>query len=347
MSPSAKGTQNVSELSNNLNNPRIRTVITPDHQTGTSVPPENTVPPENDLSIDVHEKKSKFTLKHGVIASLAGIGIIAASAIGIGVANSNAEGPHKAPAENSAPATPSPSEASTPKAEASKPATDRYKGSDFERADTLPTFLQEANNDTPEDFAKLPKKTQIQWATWAGQYKPQFIEMFSAVSNLPEDEPYTVSMDSDVQTLIKDRSYEQRIAANFGTGNPENRQDNGKLDEDMVKKYMYAFTVVEDGSLNRVDNFVNSIESNTDGLSENVVVQAAGGAYDSLAEIAKSSDFTSQPGSMGIDGQSVNGYFVEWTGADGASTKYTIAPYETVDYKNQPIVVTIVDQAGL
>lgn len=317
-------------------NPRIQTVITHEPQTTGGSSPED----------DSHDpnKKSRFTRRQRIGAWAAGVALGVGAAVGVGVAASHNSGEATPKAvESSAPADPT-----TPNAEPSKDTSSevhRYANSDFERVDELPAFLAEANEASPEKFATLPKKIQIQWATWAGQYKQQYIKQFSTVSPYSSDAEYTLTKDSDAKTLIKDRSYEQRIAENFGVGAPETDHDNGKLDADMVKKYMTAFTVATPTSLKNIDDFISNIEESTDGLSVNVDIAAAGSDYNSLEEIAKSPDYIEQPNTFGVDGEAVSGYLVHWKTEDGSKSRtFSIGAYETVDYKNQPIVVTVVEQ---
>jgi hypothetical protein len=228
--------------------------------------------------------------------------------------------------------------------EATQPAVDRYEGSDFERKDALPADLEAANNASPEAFAQLPKSEQIRWATWAAQYKADFITYFDAVSISNEDGPYTLTADSDVKLLILDRSYDERIAANFGSGTPASIDTNGPVDRNMVLKYMTAFTVDSEEATTKISAFASNI-GDGDGQAQNVVRQARSGDYDMNAEIAASQDFTSISNTMVVDGESIPCYRVSWTAADGSgSSSFNIGAYSTENYKNQPVVVTIVSQ---
>ena len=266
-----------------------------------------------------------FWVKPAVIA---GIGIAALT----GCTPTHATGPETT---QSATAIPSPEATEVP-------AVDRYEGADFERTDPLPAELEAADQATPEEFAQLPKAEQIKWATWAGQYKDEFVAYFSAVSGLPQDAPYTIDANSDAKALLIDRSFQQRIAANFGEGTPTDMDSNGVLDRDVVEKYMTAFTVASEESQAKIENFL-STAPNSKGQAINVVQQARGGLYDTSAQIAESQDFTSITNSMVIDGQTITGFRVSWTAADGSSSSsFNIGAFSTVDYKNQPVVVAVV-----
>lgn len=315
-------------------NPRIQTVITHEPQiTGGSSPEDDGHNPD---------KKSRFTLRQRIGALAAGIAVVTGVGVGVAASHNSGEAAPKA-VESSAPADPTQEAAQPSKTAEAVP--NRFTGSDFERTDELPASLKEANEATPEEFVKLPKKIQIQWATWAGQYKQDFIKTFASASGLPEDQPYSLTKDSDAKTLIIDRDFEQRIAANFGTGTPESMQTNGAIDSNMIKKYLLAFTVTSPTAEANVDGFINSLSENTEGQAENVVQQARRGEYDSTAEIAKSPDFIAQPNTFGLDGEEISGYLVHWKTENGSKTRtFSIGAFETVDYKNQPIVVTVVEQ---
>jgi len=266
-----------------------------------------------------------FWVKPAVIA---GIGIAALT----GCTPTHATSPETT---QSATATPSPEATEAP-------AVDRYEGADFERTDPLPAELEAADKATPEEFAQLSKVDQVKWATWFAQFKPEFVAMFSRVTDLPQDAPYTLDANSDAKTLLIDRSYQQRLAASFGEGSPLDIDSNGSFDQDAAEKFITAFTVVDDESASKIDNFI-ATAPNSEGQAINVVNQARKHLYDTSAQIAESQDFTEITNSMVIDGQTITGYRVSWTAADGSSSSsFNIGAFSTVDYKNQPVVVAVV-----
>lgn len=279
-------------------------------------------------------KNNKLRNRLIIAASAAAIATVAA--VGIGVATNAA--PEKAPAETSAPAEPT----AEPSAEAETPAGDRYEGGDFERTDPLPAELEAANEATPEQFAALPKEEQIKWATWAGQYKDQFLTMFSAVQGTTADAPYVLTAESDPKTLILDRSNQSRIATSFGMGTPTSMDTNGALDKTMAEKYMLAFTVIDEDAVTRIDNFV-STAGDSNGQAINVVQQARLDMYDTITDVNGAQDFSTITNLMNVDGVAVPCYRVSWTAPNG-SYDFNIGAYSTVDYKNQPVVVTLVSE---
>jgi hypothetical protein len=220
-------------------------------------------------------------------------------------------------------------------------ATPRASGGDFERPDALPASLEAADKASPDEFAKLPKKEQIQWATWAGQYKQEFIKFFSMINDEPQNAAYTLTENSDVKALLADRSYEERIAINFGEGTPSGRQYNGQLDTDMATKYMMAFTITDANGISHINRFINTAASNNDNQAVNAGQQAGTDMFDTVAEIKKAQDFNATSNHMMVDGESIPSFFVSYTDSQGSAT-YDIAAYKTVDYKNQPIVVSLV-----
>jgi len=231
----------------------------------------------------------------------------------------------------------------SPSPEVTEPApADRYEGSDFERTDPLPAELAEADGATPEEFAQLPKSVQIQWATWAGQYKEEFVAYFASISGIPTDLPYSITTNSDAKTLLVDRTYQQRMAANFGDGLPDDKQTNGDIDRVMVEKYTTAFTVINEEATAKIEDFASNV-GDVNGQAINSAQQASLRLYDVATEISESQDFSATTNVMVVDGESIPCFRVNWTAADGSSTSnFNIGAYETVDYKNQPVVVTVV-----
>jgi len=238
--------------------------------------------------------------------------------------------------EQTVSASPSPEETET------APAVDRWEGTDFERTDPLPAELAEAESATPEEFAQLPKSVQIKWATWAGQYKDEFVAYFGSLGIDENDKPYTITADSNVKELIIDRTYQQRVAANFGLGSPTTIETNGPVDRIKVKKYITAFTVVSDEASVKIDNFVKTI-GDVNGQAINLGQQFALDLYNTSREISESQDFSSTTNVMVVDDKSIPCFRVNWTAVDGSSTSnFNIGAYSTVDYKNQPIVVAVI-----
>lgn len=57
-----------------------------------------------------------------------------------------------------------------------------------------------------------------------------------------------------------------------------------------------------------------------------------------------STDFGATPTQMTFGGEAIPAFRIGWTASNGDSTSFAIAAYSTVDYKNQPIVVAVVQQ---
>jgi len=235
-----------------------------------------------------------------------------------------------------------PRASATASPDATEPLVERFEGTDFERTDPLPAELEVADQATPAEFALLPKSEQLRWATWAGQYKEDFVAYFHSLGTEPSDAPYTLTANSDALALIVDRSYQQRIAANFGMGSPTTIQTNGPINRQMVEKYLTAFTVASDDARDKISEFASNA-GDSSGQALNVVQQFRLGLYSTTGQISASQDFVSISNRMVVDGESIPCFRVSWTAADGSSTSdFNIGAYSTVDYKNQPIVVAMV-----
>ncbi len=233
-------------------------------------------------------------------------------------------------AKPTAPTTSSSAEA-TPTPEATESADpDRYEGTDFELTEALPENLEYLNTVTPAEFAKAPKADQLAWMSWAEQYKPAFIEMFSAVSGLENDKPYTLTPDSDFTTILRDMQYTDRLAANFGTGTPEDKFDNGTLDKDMVTKLSLAHQ--SNSNLNVAETYVGNLSTFGEGEALNLSYLAAGGYYDMADKAAKASDLNVRPQNMSLDDKQYNGFQYSFTDPESSTGAVYSAQVSVVEY---------------
>lgn len=237
------------------------------------------------------------------------------------------------------PTATAPAPEATPE-QTSEPESNRYEGTDFERTDPLPENLVELQNMSPEEFAEQSKADQLRWASWADQYKDEFIAMYYAVTGDSYDAPYELSMDSDVLTAIEDVSYRDRIAANFGSDNPgDDRLFNGPLDASTIEKYITAGTSSEPNSQWRIDAFMDSVGQ--DGQAINLVGQARAGLYDFRQNAEQASDFVANPEQIKVDGVDYNGWNVRYTTEEGGSADMTIAVVPFVNYLGEQDYATV------
>lgn len=237
------------------------------------------------------------------------------------------------------PSATAPAPEATP-TETEKP-SNRYEGYDFERTDPLPESLVELENMSPAEFAKQPKSEQLRWASWAAQYKDEFVAKYHSVTGDSYDAPYELSADSDVLVALEDVSYTDRIAANFGSGDLSNEipEFNGQLDRNMIEKLMIAHVASDEYSRWRIDEFMNSVGQ--DGKAINVVAQARAGLYDYRQNAEKSSDFTANPDQIIVDGVAYNGWRVQYTTEQNSRADFTVAIVPYTNYLNEQDYTTV------
>src|SRR3546814_17128539 len=106
---------------------------------------------------------------------------------------------------------------------------------------------------SPEEFILQTKLDQLRWASWADQYMDEFVEVYHSVTGDTYDAPYQLTAESDALTVLENVSYQDRIAANFGSKNPgEDRNFNGPLDLTTIQKSLTA--TVDPASPGRIEN---------------------------------------------------------------------------------------------
>lgn len=203
----------------------------------------------------------------------------------------------------------------------------------FERKNPLPADLEYLHNMTAAEFAKQPKLEQLRWASWAGQYKDEFIDSWLIIS--PEtkqyDGHYTLTAESDALTALQDMSYQNRISANFGRGrDPQDKRFNGKLDTQSASKYIAA-SVTLAGQW-RVENFINERLSTNDGQAINVATQAKSDMYNLRQDAETAEDFKATPIVREIEGIQYHGWRVQYTDADYGPLDNLIVIVPFVDY---------------
>ena len=257
------------------------------------------------------------------------VGAVSSGLLGIALLAGCSSQAEDSPASNSAPVATS----ATPE-ESQGAAADRYDGTDFELTEALPENLEYLNTITPAEFAKAPKADQLAWMSWAEQYKPAFIEMFSAVSGLENDKPYTLTPDSDFTTILRDMQYTDRLAANFGIGTPEDKFDNGALDKDMVIKLSLAHQ--SNSNLNVAETYFSNLSTFGEGEALNLSYLAAGGYYDMAEKAATASDLSVRPQNMSLDDKRYDGYqysFSDPESTKGAVYSGTVSVVEYTDFR--------------
>lgn len=227
-------------------------------------------------------------------------------------------------------ANPAPVVTSAETEEPQSATADRYEGTDFELTEALPENLEYLNTVTPAEFAKAPKADQLAWMSWAEQYKPAFVEMFSAVSGLENDKPYTLAPDSDFNTILKDMQYTDRLAANFGTGTPEDENDNGPLDKDMVTKLSIAHQA--NSNLSVAETFYSNLSTFGEGEALNLAYLARGGFYDMADKAATASDLNVRPQNMNLDDQRYDGFQYSFTDPESSTGAVYSAQVSVVEY---------------
>lgn len=218
--------------------------------------------------------------------------------------------------------------------------SNRYEGTDFERTDPLPENLVELHQMSPEQFAGQSKADQLRWASWADQYKEDFINMYYGVTGDSYDTPYELSPASDVLTAIEDVSYRDRIAANFGSANPgEDRLFNGPLDTNLIRKYITARVSSDPYSQWRIDAYMDSVGQ--DGQAINLAGQARAGLYDYRQNAEEASDFVAEPSQINVDGMAYNGWHVSYTADEGVKGDFTVAIIPFTNYLGEQDYTTI------
>ncbi|MFZ1301903.1 MAG: hypothetical protein WAQ27_05015 [Candidatus Microsaccharimonas sp.] len=290
--------------------------------------PSNPAPGERGTFIQSIEKRKR---ELALVATL-----LAPAALAACSGEAQANGPtvsHSAEATPSASATPTP--------EATTPNPDRYEGADFELKEPLPAELEYLNALKPAEFALEPKRVQLQWATWAEQYKDAFNTMFVAVSGDPTyDGPYTLALDSDPITALKENQTVLRIADNMGTGTPSGRQFNGALDEDMYKKIVIAHSYTSNTV--QADQMFASASAADSGQALNVVQQAAKDTYNIAQKAAEASDFTSKDVIIQLDdGTVVKAHEVNFTSPDGSNFNDVIGVVPITNFKGEPVLTVV------
>ena len=172
--------------------------------------------------------------------------------------------------------------------------------------------------------------------SWAEQYKPAFVEMFAAVSGLPNDQPYTLGPGSDFTTILKDIQYTDRLAANLGLGTPRSEDVNGLLDTTTVMKLHLAH---QDGSdVGAAQAYADNLTDFGDGEALNLVYLARNGSYDMADKAALSADLSVREQDMVLlDDRRYIGF--QFSFSDPESTTGVV-------YSGQVTVVEFIDFRG-
>lgn len=222
--------------------------------------------------------------------------------------------------------------------------TARYEGSDFQLSEALPEELQYLQSLSTEEFAAADKYDQMRWATWALQYKEEFVEYFSRVSGSEIEAPYTLSVDSDLTTMLKDLQTTYRVAANFGQGRPQSYQDNGPFDAVMAEKLVIALDEASNMTLS--GKYIDNVRSYRDGLSVNIVLQAGGKAFNMAEDARDAQDLIAEPAVLHApDGRGnfreYPGIMYDYTDESGDKFHGIVAVVPVVDFRGNESLVTI------
>lgn len=259
-----------------------------------------------------------------------------ASCAGQGEGNPNTSNPSLTMEETLPPETVAPS----------PEVSERYEGSDFELSEPLPEELKYLQALSPEEFAKADKYDQMRWATWALQYKPGFVQYFGSVSGLASDESYSLSPDSDLSTMLKDAQASERIAANFGSGQPETPDDNGNLDSELAEKVIIAIS--SSSNVTKADNFIKNLEDYRDGKAVNVVSLARDRAFDMVSDSRNSQNLVTESTKVyAPDGKGnvieLPGFTFSYTDNDGNEHRGSIAVAPVIDFRGNETFISIYD----
>lgn len=294
---------------------------------------EEVAPAVSETTPTAPEKKSSKKRNAFVMAAAT---VALALGIGGGVAAVSSQ-PKEEPVAT-APAEPnaeSPEE--TAPAEPEKPAeSERWPGLDFERTDPLPDELKQYETMSPVDFTLVPKVEQLKYASWLGQYRPQFIDKFNEISGDASNAPYTLTPESDVYTVGADWQTTVRIAHNFGEGTPSDKHYNGPLDEDAILKYLIAHTAYSNTNIGIGQKLLDEWKTQNDGEALNIGTLMADHEHDVVDDFRTATDFKSQPAQVVVEGSTYPAFQVNYTDPDNGdvhATKYAIFPY--IDYKGQ------------
>lgn len=279
-------------------------------------------------------RTEKLSTKEKLTKLAAGT-LIALGAVGLSACAPNTEA-QPAP-------TPTATESEAPSSPETETPVERYEGSDFERADPLPADLEYLNEMTVEEFKEQPKLEQLRWASWADQYKEEFVEFWNIVNPNKYNAPYTLTMDSDPYTILEDMAFSNRIAANWGSDNlshAKSKDFNGPLDRKTAEKYIIAHTIGQSG----LDNFMQERINSNSGQAINIVAQARAGIYDLRKHAETAEDYSEKRSSIEIDGISYDGWTISYTSELVGKHSSTIAVIPITDYTGADSYASIMKQ---
>lgn len=252
-----------------------------------------------------------------------------------------------APTEAQPPESPVATETAEPTPSETEAPVERF--GDFEWKDPIPEDLEYLDNMNAVEFAQQPKLEQLRWASWAGQYKDEFIDawMFIGIGSVTEkyDNHYSLTTESDPFVAIQDLSYQARIATNFGVNNPQesvpDNRFNGKLNAQMASKYMTAHIATNNSSW-RVEQFLERLQSNNSGQALNVSTQAMNDMYNYRQDAETDENFSAISVSHTIEGVEYNGWKVKYTDPDWGDQEYTVVVVPYTDYVGNQAFASVI-----
>jgi hypothetical protein len=203
-----KGSNIVPEPSNNFNFNKIKSGI--DAQNVIAEDDKKVsggTPSQENLG---NQKKRRRNLIIGGIASAAALAITIPIAFGMSTQGQGVKPPKAT--ESSAPANPVESSAPVNNGGSQETTNFTDKRDNFERPISLPAELAPLASMSLSDYELRPKDIQLEYASYLGQYRSEYMAWYYRVSGKPEDKPIVLTPTSSAEDLFRAHLYDLRMS---------------------------------------------------------------------------------------------------------------------------------------